>query len=342
MTSNTSAVEVFEYMGNDQRAPYDVVEARIHSSVTEIGHFAFNECKSLKKVVFNEGLQRIGIRVFYRCRQLEFINIPSTLDEIGDSAFLTCRKLKIESLNEGLQEIGKFAFEDCRQIVSMTLPSTLIHIDDDAFKGCVRMRKVVFNRMNHSKLKKIGRSAFEGCTSLQSISLPSSLTEIGENAFWYCQELREVVIHNEEVQIGETAFDDCTSLERLKFPSLSTRLDNIIQAGQRDIEAKMDDISAVEWRGGELSTPLVNQEREDQLGRMRMVFGVDDEKLDKVVRLIEYYELQVATTLFELALWKAKIDQAEEASDINRETHRIEVPGPVKYTILQYLGKSLI
>ena len=83
MTSSTSADEVFEYMGNDQKAPYDVVEARLHTSVTEIGNFAFCECKHLKKIVLNEGLQRIRIRAFYRCRQLEFINIPSTLIEIG-------------------------------------------------------------------------------------------------------------------------------------------------------------------------------------------------------------------------------------------------------------------
>ena len=239
-------------------------------------------------------------------------------------------------MNEGLREIGKFAFEDCRQIVSMTLPSTLIHIEDDAFKGCVRMRKVVFNRMNHSKLKKIGRSAFNGCTSLQSISLPSSLTEIGENAFWFCQELREVVIHNEKIQIGETSFVGCSSLARLKFLGLSTRLDNIIQAGQRDIEAKMDDISAVEWRGGELSIPAVRRENH-QWGRMETVVEVDKEKLDKIVKLIRYYEMKEATTLFELALWKSKIDQADISNPADRAASRIEVPGPVKDTILQYL-----
>ena len=96
MTSNTSADEVFEYTGNDQRAPFDVVEARLHLSVKEIGRNAFNECSILKKIVLNEGLQRIGLWAFYRCRQLEFINIPSTLIEIGESAFLTCRKLKVK------------------------------------------------------------------------------------------------------------------------------------------------------------------------------------------------------------------------------------------------------
>ena len=66
------------------------------------------------------------------------------------------------------------------------------------------------------------------------------------------------------------------------------------------------------------------------------LWGVITQKLDKIVRLIKYYEIKEATTLFELALWKANIDQAEGAS-INRGVCRIDVPGPVKDTILQHL-----
>ena len=46
--------------------------------------------------------------------------------------------------------------------------------------------------------------------------------------------------------------------------------------------------------------------------------------------------MKEATTLFELALWKEKINQAE-GIPINRNACRIEVPGPVKDTILLYL-----
>ena len=51
--------------------------------------------------------------------------------------------------------------------------------------------------------------------------------------------------------------------------------------------------------------------------------------------IFKYHEIKEATTLFELALWKAKIDQEEHP--ISREAYRIEVPGPVKDAILQYL-----
>ena len=144
---------------------------------------------------------------------------------------------------------------------------------------------------------------------------------------------------NKKIQsIDDYAFDACSSLERFKFPSLSIRLDNIIRAGQRDIETKLDSIPAVEWRGGELCIPAVHRQTERDWGMVATVVELDKEKLGKVEGLIAYYEVREATTLFELALWKARtrIDHAVE-SDINRHTHRTEVPGPVKEVIMQYL-----
>ena len=53
--------------------------------------------------------------------------------------------------------------------------------------------------------------------------------------------------------------------------------------------------------------------------------------------MISYYELKEATSTFELALWKFKLDQVDEANPIPRKKCRMDVPGPVKDIILQYL-----
>ena len=115
---------------------------------------------------------------------------------------------------------------------------------------------------------------------------------------------------------------------------------NVIEAGQRDIEAKMDGIPAVEWRAGELVIPSVHREIENRLWGIRPETSVevDKEKLNKVKGLISYYELKEATTLFELALWRSNMYQADITNPVDREACRIEVPGPVKETVLQFLG----
>jgi len=336
--SNKRQKVSFLYTGNGCRVPKNVKRVRFHSSVVEvydydIGMSPFQGCKSLVEVVLNDGLIEIEEDAFQDCTALQSINIPSTVTKIGDDAFNDCGDLREVVLNEGLQKIGDRAFINCDALRSITIPSTVDEIGNMAFYYCTNLRDVVLNY----GLKKVRTITFEGCTSLQSITIPSTVIEIDTVAFKDCTELREVVIYNEEVQIDDKAFNNCTSLGRFKFPGLYTRLDNIIQAGQRGIEGKMDDIPTVEWRAGELSIPTVSREIRMPWGSMETAVEVDKEKLDKIVKLIRYYEMKEATTLFELALWKSKIDQADISNPADRAASRIEVPGPVKDTILQYL-----
>jgi len=300
----------------------------IPSTVTKINNGAFYGCKSLVEVVLNDGLREIGNSAFQDCTALQSINIPSTVTKIGNHSFYNGTNLSEVALSDGIKKIGHTAFANCTALESITIPFTVLDIDNNAFSKCTHLRDVVLS----DGVEKIKERVFEKCTSLQQITIPSTVIEIEKYAFTNCSRLREVVIYNEEVQIGAKSLTRCTSLERFKFPSLFTRLNNVIQAGQRDIEAKMDDISAVEWRDGELVIPAVRQVRVTDT-----LVEIDKEKLSKIVRLIRYYEIKEATTLFELALWKAKINQAEDATDINRDACRIEVPGPVKDAILQYL-----
>ena len=63
-------------------------------------------------------------------------------------------------------------------------------------------------------------------------------------------------------------------------------------------------------------------------------------RIDQVVKLITYYEIKEATTQFELAMWKFNIDQAENPTE--RAAYRLEVPGPIKDTILQFLQMGVM
>lgn len=243
--------------------------------------------------------------------------------------FSGCRQLREVVFNEGLEKIGRLSFWNT-SLESVTLPSTLIELGNHAFQHCC-MSEVVLNE----GLRKIGVGVFNQCKSLESINIPSTVTIIENRAFAECTRLREVAL-NEIQSIDDNAFDACLSLERFKFPSLWTRLDNIIRAGQRDIETKLDNIPAVEWRGGELCIPAVHRQTERNWGMVATVVELDKEKLTIVKGLISYYEMKEATTMFELALWKSKIDQSVDVN-VNRNAHRIEVPGPVKEVIMQYL-----
>jgi len=306
------------------------------STLTEIGTCAFESCSNLTEVVFNDGLTEIGDRAFINCKLLQSIVIPSTVTKIGRHAFSYCNSLREVVLNEGLKKIGRNIFQSCKTLQSITIPSTVDEIGMSTCNECNNLRTIVLKE----GIKRIKEYAFRKCTSLQSITIPSTVIKIDTLAFWDCINLREVKLSDGIWTIGDNVFDDCPLLDRLIFASTSSRLGNILTSGQTDIEAKIDVIindvvRAGAWnpflrRGSELSIDAGIQ------ARFSVNWPPIKQCLNRIVGLITYHEVREATTLFELALWKARIDQADVRPS-SKGACRIEVPGPVKDTILQYL-----
>jgi len=64
--------DVFDYVGNGQTIPKDVVSVRIHPSIVKIEDEAFNRCEQLKEVVFNSNPRRR--EQFTRVRCMDGLN----------------------------------------------------------------------------------------------------------------------------------------------------------------------------------------------------------------------------------------------------------------------------
>lgn len=331
---------------------------------------AFQDCKNLKEVVLNEGLVEIGKYAFYCCTSLESISFPSTMRRIGMYAFSDCSKLEEIVLNEGIKKIDSHSFNECKSLSSIHIPSTLKCIGGGVFKSCSDLKQVVFSE----GLREIEHGVFFFCTSLQTITLPSTLLEIGDDAFHYCYSLWEVVLNeglkkirpsafrccaiqsiiipttvtdienfafadtslrhvllNESIQrIGPKAFYNCERLEKLMYFNISTRLEYITKHYPR-AEAKIDEVRGlVEKRDSKLFVSAA------EMGGGKN-WNIIKQSVDKIVKLVTYYEMREAATFFELALWKAKLRQAED-DFIDRDAYRIEVPGPAQEAILQYLS----
>jgi len=369
-----------------------VREVVLHPGLRVIGSNSFRLMRHLHRINIPSTVTKIDDSAFEACQSLNEVTIPFSVIEIGNEAFKGCnglahivtgsrRKrtdgLRKVVLNEGLKRIGVNAFHGCRLLKSVTIPSTVNGVTYGAFANCFNLQDVVLKE----GIKWIGIEAFSDCKNLKSITIPSTVVDIGTCAFRGCNNLREVIIHNEGVQFeDDNAFFNCQSLERFKFPSLSTRVENIIQTGW-DIEAKLDSIyypTTVQWRAGrrssrdasrragELSirpvrrgvTVSVARDVQQLLHGVPPLYRVDTsvevkKDLNKVVRLIEYYEMKESTTLFELALWKARMDWAEIiycsqkrcllwlSNPANRVAYRVEVPDLVKTVILQYVGYDI-
>ena len=64
------------------------------SSCTEIGNFAFRNCKALKQIKLPAGLKTIGEAAFLSCTALTAIELPDTLTALGMNCFNSCTSLK--------------------------------------------------------------------------------------------------------------------------------------------------------------------------------------------------------------------------------------------------------
>jgi len=259
-------------------------------------------------------------------KDVTILRFHSSIGEVRPT-FEKCKQLKEVVFNEGLTKIWYESFSNCDSLEHINLPSTLIEIGDAAFSSCRRLETVILNE----GLKKIGQSAFASCTSLECITIPHTVTEISKFTFWGCENLREIGLHEGIQRIPQSAFGGPSALQRLTFPNLSTRLETIIQT---QVEDKIDNIRDLVERSG--SEMFISGE-----ASIQHVWGPNWIRtrgiLGRIDRLLTYYELKEATTLLELAFWKSNIDQVEMKRINNRDHYRIDIPGPVKDTILQYL-----
>ena len=322
-------------------------------TLTLLGHYVLDDCVNLTEVVFNE--ERKG-------RKIGQLKVPEHLKDQYEMQQYDYdgERVSYSNLNEvvfheeggGLGCIEKGMFCDCKSLERIKLPSTIKGIGEDAFYGCVWLKDVVLNE----ECWRIDSQAFHGCMSLESMTLPpaSKFFMFEGSVFFYCQRLKNVLLSdglkkkNEDgseywstlkhirrrfcEKMSKAFARGCPVLESFKFPYISARLERMVYTGHADIESKIDEVRGlVEWKSNELLVSVESMTEKTNWNSL-------EESLNKIVDLLVFHEVKESTTLFELALWKSKIDQTEKGTNpVDRAACRTEVPRRVKNTILQYL-----
>ena len=195
-------------------------------SVTSIGDFAFEECKSLTQVI-----------------------IPNSVTKIGHRAFSGWANLIELTLPNWIAEIGSYAFSDCKELTKVILPNSVTKIGANPFSGCSKLTKFEGEHSNYDgrclvkdgqlisfapaylssyaisySITKIGKSAFDSCTDLTRVDIPNSVTEIGDKAFYSCSGLTKITIPNSVKEIGVSAFQYCERLTKITIPNSVTEI----------------------------------------------------------------------------------------------------------------------
>lgn len=204
-------------------------------------------------------------------------------------------------------------------------------ISEYAFNGCTNLLDVE----THGGITNIKRGAFNRCRSLRGIQLPG-VKEVEAAAFGHCYNLTDADFGDRLESIDSWAFYCCQSLKRIAFPlkDIAFPLDHANHLGvycRRHTQFDgCNNLVTVDLVGGthmtisSLYMKRWRDELKEEVIRINRVLRntphskkttTIQQWIESVLQQIKGYKsehnklLTEATTLLELALWKAKLDE---------------------------------
>ena len=192
-----------------------------YTSNDKLGNCVFFDCRGLTSLTIPSSVTSIGDWAFHGCSGLTSLTIPSSVTSIGDCAFMKCSGLTSLTIPTSVTSIADNVFRDCSGLISLTIPSSVTSIGDNAFVDCSGLTSLTIP----SSVTLIGWGAFEGCSGLTSLNIPSSVTSIGASAFEGCSGLTSLNISSGVTSIGDCTFEGCSGLTSLNIPSSVTFID---------------------------------------------------------------------------------------------------------------------
>jgi hypothetical protein len=267
--------DIFIYRGG--RAPQHITHVVIDKSVEVIDDNAFRDCICLVQVETHDGIRSFGDRSFFNCKALRRINLKSAV-EIREGAFHRCENLEHVEFGDKLETISEGAFGRS-SLRRLQLPFIIV----------------------------IESLAFWNCWALTDIELSERLEKIGTRAFWYCHRLQRIAI----------------PLKRDLF-SLEPWLQRYSQFDKCEQLVTVDLVGGIHDTVASLHMECWRTEMIAKIDRINQYLPTTPAKektetikhwMDSVINKMDHYKaehhryLKEATTLLELALWKAKLDE---------------------------------
>ena len=220
--------------------------------------------------------------------------------------------------HDGVEIIEEEAFEGCRCLkAAIKLPGIKI-IKAKAFRGCRGLTGVEFG----DKLETIEKLAFNTCNALKKIRIPTVRT-VERAAFCSCRELSDVECGEGLRTLESAAFCNCPKLERIVLPLKGNIEDNVFVHSQNLTTVELAE--GIHNTVASLHLESWRNEMTGEINRINQVLpaapydktGTIQQWMRKVIHHLNQYKeehrklLKDATTLVELALWKANLDDNE-------------------------------
>lgn len=234
-----------------------------YSGVTNVGAYAFKDCRYLTCMFLNDDITTISERAFYKDEYLSAINMPRKLELVDKYAFYGCDTLTfVRARNcSRLRRIEDHAFYSCTMLAELRLPEGLTYIGPWAFAWDRILGQEDTTLGLPSSLQTISTGAFAFVNHHKNLNIPANVTSIGDFAFmcdYYMNNLtfspgdkpltigkaafagdnhmKSVDLSNRVAQIDKCAFAGCELLEEAYF---GDRIDTIQARAFTSVDAAL-------------------------------------------------------------------------------------------------------
>ena len=200
-------------------AYYETIKQVIlNEGITRIGDWAFFMCRNIDAPTIPHSVRNIGDGAFCGCHSMRSFDIPNTVESIGNKAFESCDNLTSIHIGEGVKELGQKAFWMCSGLISVVIPNSVTILGASLFDRCTSLTSVTIGE----GVQEIGGFIFNGCDLLETLVYNAiECKEAGLNANYgfECYSLTHLTIGNKVRIIPERAFMGCTKLTSVNIPN---------------------------------------------------------------------------------------------------------------------------
>ena len=272
--------DVFVYTGGDHQVHDGVRLARIHEDVNIVRARAFCSRQRLFHLIyveFHDGIEIIEEEAFDCC-----FSLCSSVNMLGIRGPIKLLGVKV---------IKAGAFNNCYVLTDVEFGDKLETIEQNAFSSAG------LKNVKMLSVRTVGRAAFSKCPWLTDVEFGSPLQTLQKDTFIGCDKLERIALPLRGGMIEDGVFDQC--------PKLTT----------------VDLVGGIHQTVASLHMESWRNEMTEEINRINKVLPTItagkteaiQQWMDSVINLLDHYKaehnnlLKEATTLLELALWKANI-----------------------------------
>ena len=216
-------------------------------TVTDIGNWAFSNCKDLETVTIPQGIITIHTDAFMYCENLKNINVNENNPNYSsvDGVLFDKEKTYLRKYPRGKGEtqyvipntvtrIESYAFYGCNNLKNIEIPSGVIKIWNATFENCNNLISIDVdeNNPNYSSVdgvlfdkEKSNLIVYPANKEGTEYVIPTTVATIESYAFENCKNLISIEIPEGITGIYESTFYGCSNLMNVRLPNSLTKID---------------------------------------------------------------------------------------------------------------------